>query len=83
MEMMKKIIWFALFILVAGSFIALFSYWRTKDKICQVLFDIYNPQSPVTTKTQIDRLLQQFETISFNKLDKSYLKAIRYSILIR
>lgn len=59
-----------IFIIVFSS-----SYWKTRDYLYQILFDISHSQSDVIDNQSVDKILQQFETITFENLDPNYLNA--------
>lgn len=60
-------------ILFLFALIGSFFFFETKNYWLQFYFDATQDNPAVTSKADIDKVLHQFETISYKKLDKAYL----------
>lgn len=69
---MRKILTLLTLISIAFIFI-IASYWQTCDYLYQIVYDFNNNNPEVTSKQQIDEILNEFEIVKFDSLDEEYL----------
>ncbi len=78
----KQVLKFLLFLLLIGilSFVAVaLNYWRAKDYLLEWQYDLIHTPKKITSKSAIDKILNEFETIKFKELDEDYLKYTKSS----
>lgn len=58
--------------LILGGIIFSIFYWRTRDYILQIRYDISNENNRVTTRSEIDEILSKLEKVKYQELELEY-----------
>ncbi len=61
--------------LIIFSLVFSLSYWKSRDFLFQIFYDLSHSQTDITRKQSVDEILQQFETVAFENLDPGYLNS--------
>ena len=85
---MKKWIIGLILILGIAAIAFSFTYWRVQELVQQHYYDLAHPQKEIRTEKAINQVLQQFEVVSYEKLDPSYLQytqsdVVKYKKLLK
>lgn len=68
----KKIGFFILVLLIVFTFVIASFHWRVRAHYFRYQYDLNYKNEPITSKKQINEVLQQFEKVSFNDLEGDY-----------